>query len=131
MHIINTLSDVRCLEAAGSVASNLAQYLKRKIKAMHLAVEPETVLAEFSLGKHGSIGILEYGDRSLAKLGLPEALDLLMPEWVSRLTLGDTTYFVAYFLQDNGNCSRCLIPESIANDAIRVWLLNQPMEEEE
>lgn len=130
MHIINTLSDVRRLEAAGSVAANLAQYLERKLKVMNLAVGPEMTLVEFSLRKHGSIGILEYGDRSLAKLGLPETLDLLMPEWVSRLVVEDAMYFVAYFLHDDGNCSLCLIPEAIASDVIMTWLSNQPLEEE-
>ncbi|EIW19600.1 MULTISPECIES: hypothetical protein [Pelosinus] len=131
MYIINTLSDVRCLEASGSISINLIQYLERSIKAMHTVVKSKIPLAAFGLEKHGSIGILEPGDRSLAELGLPETLELLMPEWISRLVLSDVNYFVAYFLHGNGNCSRCLIPESIASDVIMVWLLDQPMEEEE
>lgn len=121
--------DVRRLEAAGHIPTDLAGYLDRKMRRICEAVDmvpPE----EFSLETHGPIGIVEKGDRSLTALGLPESLDLVMPEWVSKLELASCRTFWAYFCADNDHVPIAVVPESIACETILAWLSEQPMEEE-
>lgn len=130
MHIVKTTADIGRLEAAGAVPGDLAQYLHRKLHHICTSVG-ETSASEFSLGSHGPIGILEGGDRSLAALGLPESLDLLMPEWISRLELASGRCFIVYFVQDNDFVPIVVIPQHIASEAVLLWLEGQPAEEEE
>jgi len=132
MLVVNTLSDVRRFVEAGKISGELAAYLERKVHQMHRVLEkPDTPVTEFSLKNSGPIGVLEAHQTSLSGLpGLPDRLDLLMPEWISILRLEEETYFVIYFVQDNDYCCRCLVPRSIASDVILEWLDEQPLEEE-
>jgi len=130
VYIINTLADIQQLKDCNRISASLAEYLERKIKELYKSWKSEKTIELASQERNGFIGILQQGDQSLEALGLPERLDLLMPEWVSKLVLRDATYFVAYFLQENMNCSRCLIPKQIVSEAVMTWLEMQPLEEE-
>ena len=101
MQIIKTLGDIQRLAASRGIPTPLAHHLERKMAALHRALAPETDRAAFSLALHGPIGILEKGDRSLSAIGLPDSLDQIMPEWVSRLVVDGEGYYILYVMADN------------------------------
>lgn len=131
MHIIKTLSDVRRLKLTGAISAELAEHFARKLHRSKEALEPELDIEEFSLEYHGSFGLLEKGDKNLAGIGLPESLAEVMPEWVSRLQVANEVYYVLYIMADNDYIGQVYLPDSILEGAIRLWISEQPAEEEE
>ena len=131
MNIIREFRDLQTLEKVGKLSSGLAEHLKRKLRRLQQAVEPERELGEFSLEQHGYIGILEAGDTSLQAIGLPASLEQIMPEWVSRLPLEDEIYYILYVMADNDCVIQVYLPKSLVAGALESWLEEQPLEEEE
>ena len=131
MYIIREFQDIQSIEKAGKLSSSLAEHLTRKLHRLQQAVEPETVLAHFSLEQHGYIGILEAGDTSLQAIGLPASLEQIMPEWVSRLPLEDELYYILYVMADNDCVIQVYLPKTLVAGALEAWLEEQPLEEEE
>lgn len=132
MLIINqAMNDIRRLAQSGLIPSDLASHLDKKVRRLHEALEPETPLEDFCLEAHGLIGILEKGDRSLKEIGMPEDLSLIMPEWISRLTLPESgNVFILYVMATNDEVIQVYLPEDVMPDAVRLWLSEQPLEEE-
>ena len=131
MYIIREFRDLQTLEKSGKLSSGLVEHLTRKLRRLQQAVEPERELGEFSLEQHGFIGILEAGDTSLQAIGLPASLEQIMPEWVSRLPLGDELYYILYVMTDNDCVIQVYLPKSLVAGALEAWLEEQPLEEEE
>ena len=131
MYIIREFRDLQTLEKSGKLSSGLVEHLTRKLRRLQQAVEPERELGEFSLEQHGYIGILEAGDTSLQAIGLPARLEQIMPEWVSRLPLGDELYYILYVVTDNDCVIQVYLPKPLVAGALEAWLEEQPLEEEE
>ena len=131
MNIIREFRDLQMLEKMGKLTSGLAEHLKRKLRRLQQAVEPERELGEFSLEQHGYIGVLEAGDTSLQAIGLPASLEQIMPEWVSRLPLEDELYYILYVMTDNDCVIQVYLPKPLVAGALEAWLEEQPLEEEE
>ena len=131
MYIIREFRDLQTLEKSGKLSSGLVEHLTRKLRRLQQAVEPERELGEFSLEQHGFIGILEAGDTSLQAIGLPASLEQIMPEWVSRLPLGDELYYILYVMADNDCVIQVYLPKTLVAGALEAWLEDQPLEEEE
>ena len=131
MNIIREFRDLQTLEKVGKLSSGLAEHLKRKLRRLQQAVEPERELGEFSLEQHGYIGVLEAGDTSLQAIGLPASLEQIMPEWVSRLPLEDELYYILYVMADNDCVIQVYLPKTLVAGALEAWLEEQPLEEEE
>ena len=131
MYIIREFRDLQTLEKVGKLSSGLAEHLKRKLRRLQQAVEPERELGEFSLEQHGYIGVLEAGDTSLQAIGLPASLEQIMPEWVSRLPLEDELYYILYVMADNDCVIQVYLPKTLVAGALEAWLEEQPLEEEE
>jgi hypothetical protein len=130
MHIINTSKDICNLQERGEISKLLAQHLEKKLTALNQALEPETQPNEFSLGIYGPFCILEKGDKNLSAIGLPESLAEIMPEWVGRLVVGDEVYYVLYVMANNDFVIQVYLSDNIVEGAIRLWLSEQPLEEE-
>lgn len=130
MHIIKTICDIRRLKLAGSISTELAEHFARKLNHLKEALAPELDLEDFSLEFHGVFGVLEASDQNLTAIGLPEDLALIMPEWVSRLEVGGEKYYVLYLLYDNDGVDQVYLPDAIMPGIIRLWLSEQPVEEE-
>ena len=131
MYIVREFRDLQTLEKSGKLSSGLVEHLTRKLRRLQQAVEPERELGEFSLEQHGFIGILEAGDTSLQAIGLPASLEQIMPEWVSRLPLGDELYYILYVMADNDCVIQVYLPKPLVVGALEAWLEEQPLEEEE
>lgn len=131
MHIINTFDNIQCLKGSGMISKPLASHLEKKLAALRVALEPETELTDFSLAMHGPLWILEIGERSLSPIGLPDSLGNVIPEWVSRLKLGEEVYYVLYVMSDNDYVVQIYIHDAAVDGAIREWLAEQSVEEEE
>ena len=131
MYIIREFRDLQTLEKSGTLSSGLVEHLKRKLRRLQQAVEPERELGEFSLEQHGFISILEAGDTSLKAIGLPASLEQIMPEWVSRLPLEDELYYILYVMADNDCVIQVYLPKPLVVGALEAWLEEQPLEEEE
>lgn len=130
MHIIKTMADIRRLKLAGSISAELAAHFARKMDRLKDNLAPELDLEDFNLEMHGVFGVLEASDQDLTAIGLPESLALIMPEWVSRLEVDDEVYYVLYLLYDNDGIDQVYLPDAIMVDEIRLWLSEQPVEEE-
>ena len=131
MYIIREFRDLQTLEKSGKLSSGLVEHLTRKLRRLQQAVEPGRELGEFSLEQHGFIGVLEAGDTSLQAIGLPASLEQIMPEWVSRLPLGDELYYILYVMTDNDCVIQVYLPKPLVVGALEAWLEEQPLEEEE
>ncbi|TWH45162.1 hypothetical protein [Sporomusa sp. KB1] len=130
MYIIKTMADVRRLKLAGSISSELAAHFARKMNQLKENFAPELDLEEFNLETYGVFGILEASDQDLTVIGLPESLALIMPEWVSRLAVGGEVYYIMYIMADNDYIDQVYLPDAIMPDILRLWLSEQPVEEE-
>ena len=130
MYIIKTMSNVRQLKLAGSISPELAAHFARKMNHLKENLAPELDLEDFNLEMHGVFGVLEASDHDLTAIGLPESLALIMPEWVNRLEVAGEVYYVIYFMVDNDMIDQVYIPEEGIADKIRLWLSDQPVEEE-
>ncbi|TCL36244.1 hypothetical protein EV210_109194 [Anaerospora hongkongensis] len=130
MYIIKTMADVRRLKLAGSISPELAAHFARKMNRLRENFAPELDLEEFNLETHGVFGILEPADQDLTAIGLPESLALIMPEWVSRLAVAGEVFYVLYLMADNDFIDQVYLPDAIMPDKIRLWLSEQPAEEE-
>lgn len=130
MHIIKTICDIRRLKLAGSIPTALAEHFARKLNHLKEALAPELDLEDFSLELHGVFGVLEAGDKDLTAIGLPEDLALIMPEWMSRLEVGGEAYYVLYIMADNDYIDQVYLPDAILPGILRLWLSEQPVEEE-
>lgn len=130
MFIIKTMADVRRLKIADSISHELAAHFARKMNRLKETLAPELDLEDFSLEMHGVFGILEESDQNLTAIGLPESLALIMPEWVSRLEVAGEIYYVLYLMADNDFIDQVYLPDVIMSDKIRLWLSEQPVEEE-
>ena len=130
MHIIKTLSDIREKQMSQSISKSLGKHLAKKMATLRLALEPETDLEAFSLAIHGPFGVLEKGDKNLSAIGLPESLTEIMPEWVSRLEVADEVYYVLYIMALEDHVVQVYLPDGIVEKTMRLWLNEQPVEEE-
>lgn len=130
MYIIKTLADIHRLQESQSISGDLVRHLQNKLAALQMALEPDTDLEQFSLAIHGPIGLLEKGDRNLAAIGLPESLDEIMPEWVSRVEVAGGIHYVLYVMADNDYMMQVYLPDAILEEEMRLWLLEQSIEEE-
>ncbi len=130
MQIIRNLNDIQHLKASGLITEALAKHWTRKILALRLALEPETGVEDFSLTTCGSFGVLEKGDNCLSAIGLPDSLAEIMPEWISRLEVSGEVYYVLYIMPGNDRVVQLYLPDEILEETLRLWLSEQPMEEE-
>lgn len=130
MLIIKTMADIRCFNENHVIPSELAKHLEKKLKALSVALEPGTDLESFSLEMYGPFGLMEKGDKNLVPIGLPESLSQIMPEWVSRLELTEELYYILYVMADNEYVVQVYFPANILEEDIRLWLSEQPVEEE-
>lgn len=130
MYIIKTICDIRRLKLSGSISTELAEHFARKLNRLKEALAPELDLEDFSLELHGMFGVLEASDKDLTAIGLPKDLALIMPEWVSRLEVGGEVYYILYIMADNDYIDQVYLPDTIMPAIIRLWLSEQPVEEE-
>jgi hypothetical protein len=130
MHIIKTICDVRRLQLAGAISPELAEHFARKMSRLKEALEPEIDLEEFNLEFHGVFGVLEASDQDMTAIHLPKNLAHIMPEWVSRLEVAGEIFYVLYVLVSNDEVIQVYLPDTIMADKIRLWLSEQPAEEE-
>ncbi|WP_319404376.1 hypothetical protein [uncultured Anaeromusa sp.] len=131
MYIIKTVHDVKRFQEEKVVSEALAAHLLRKIQALHQALGSEAAIDAFCLQEYGMIGVFAAEDAGLQEMGLPAALDPIMPEWVSRLVLEKEEYFVLYIMADNDCIQQIYFPAKTIDKAVRKWLSSQPLEEEE
>lgn len=129
MIVINTIADVRRLEEEGKMTSSLAGHLARKLERLRGTLAPDLLIEEFDTQDSGTICILEAGDRDLTEAGLPADLSLIMPEWISRLTLPDFEASVLYVMATNDVVVQVYLPDAVMPEAVRLWLAEQPDEE--
>jgi len=130
MYIIKTMDDIRRLKLAGSISHELDAHFTRKMNRLKENLEPELDLGEFNLEMHGVFSVLEASDKEVTAIGLPNELALIMPEWISRLEIGNEVYYVLYIMADNDCINQVYLSDSIMQGAIRLWLSEQPVEEE-
>ena len=131
MYIIKTVHDVKKFQEEKVVSEALAAHLLRKIQALHHALGSEAAIDAFCLQEYGMIGVFAAEDAGLKEMGLPAALDQIMPEWVSRLVLEKEEYFVLYIMADNDCIQQVYFPVQTIGKAVRKWLSSQPLEAEE
>lgn len=129
MLIINSVSDIKRLADSGAISGPLASHLMRKIDRIRVHVDPETPIEQFQLTESGTFGVLETRDKDLHEIGVPD-LSVAMPEFVTRLGMGTETFFVAYFLSTNDVIEQVYMPDAVTAGSIRLWLSEQPLEEE-
>jgi len=130
MLIINMLADIQRLKESKFISQALAEHLKRKLKAPNSALEPGASPEDFSLGAHGQIGIMEKGDRVMTAVGLPASLNQIMPEWISRLDVDKTTFYILYTMASNDEVVQIYLPDPILEETVRAWLAEQPLEKD-
>lgn len=130
MYIIKTICDIRRLKLAGSISTELAEHFARKLNRLKEALAPELDLEDFSLEFYGMFGVLEASDKDLSAIGLPKDLALIMPEWISQLKVGGEVYYVLYIMADNDYIDEVYLPDAIVPAVVRLWLSEQPVEEE-
>ena len=130
MHIIKTFSDICEKQMSQVISKSLGKHLETKLEALRVTLEPETDVAKFSLITRGPFGVLEKGDNRLSAIGLPDSLAEIMPEWVSRLELSGEVYYVLYIMAGNDRVVQLYLPDEILEETLRLWLSEQPMEEE-
>jgi len=124
------MCDIRRLKIAGNISEELAKHFARKLNNLKEAVEPNLDLEDFSLEQHGPFGLLEQSDKNLSAIGLPENLAHIMSEWVSRLEVAGEIFYILYVMADNDYVTQVYLPDAIMTEAIRLWLSEQPVEEE-
>jgi hypothetical protein len=101
MYIIRTLEDINTFKDKQAISEDMETYLKQEIQLFRDSLEPEVPLNRFSLDIHGPIVILESSQENLSQLSLPDSILVLMPEWVSRKTIGGIPYYAIFILADN------------------------------
>ncbi len=129
MQIINSIADIQQLKEAKIISKDLAEHLERKVRSLHTQIKQQIGRGDFSLAQYGILVLLEKGDRSLREAGLPEAMEEIMPEWVSRLEVAGEIYFILYLIGNTGSIYRVYVPNPILEEIVRYWLLEQPVEE--
>lgn len=130
MHVIKTLEDIRKLSDCQVISDQLAKHLEKKLKELREALEPDKELNQFSLAQHGPFGLMEKEDQNFTAMGLPKALDQIMPEWVSRVEVAGETYYVLYVMADNDYMVQVYLPDAFIGEALWLWLSEQSVEAE-
>lgn len=131
MYIIKTFKDLRDLAKEDKLTSAMTKYLENEIRLLHQSYEPETSADQFSLDIHGPIAILDSGDEDLSRLGLLKSLRDLMPEWVSRKTIGKLQFYAVFVLADNDYMNQIYVPCQDLLPLLEEWLAEQAETEEQ
>jgi hypothetical protein len=114
MIVIRCIADIELLKVKGTISDNFTQHLLTHFKG--------------NRGSQKIIGILDREDLDLAVLGLPEALEEVMPEWASRLIIPGELYGAFYFLGQAGNVVVVYVASHLWSEVFQKWLLAQPDE---
>lgn len=131
MYIIRTLEDINLFKVKQAISEEMATYLKQEIQLLRDSLEPEVPLNRFSLEIHGPIAILESSEENLSRLGLPDSILTLMPEWVSRKTIGDISYYAIFILADNDFMNQIYVSAKNLPEPIEEWLSEQAEADEQ
>lgn len=114
MIVIRCIADIELLKLKRVISDNFTQHLLTHFKG--------------NRGSQKIVGILDRENLNLAVLGLPEALQEVMPEWVSRLIMPGELYGVFYFLGQSGNVIVVYVASHLWAEVFQKWLLAQPDE---
>ena len=130
MLIFRSLQDIENQQEHRKISAALAAHLTQKLESLRLALEPQTNREDFSLKNHGPIGVMERGDNNLSAIGLPEKLDQIQPEWISRLQVGEEAFHILYVLADNDYMQQVYLSNRLLGEELLCWLEEQSVEEE-
>ncbi len=125
MYIIRTVEDIDVFKVKQTISESMANYLKQEVQLLRDSLEPDVPLSRFSLDIHGPIAILESGEENLSRLGLPDSIFRLMPEWVSRKAIGGIMYYVVFVLADNDFMNQIYFPANNLPKSMEKWLSEQ------
>ncbi len=131
MHIIETRQDIMNLFGKQIITPAMADYLTQEMHLLRNSLEPEVPLLRFSLDIHGPIVLLEHSAENLACLGLRPDIQQIIPEWVSRKTIGSERYYVLFILADNDFIYQLYLLDHNLPEPYAEWLAEEAETDEQ
>lgn len=101
MRIIQMYKDLQVLKQTNVLSDSYMAFLEGEWHGLFEALSTDVNINQFSLQEHGYIVCLEAGDCNLEPVGLPEGLCQSWPEYVEKISLGDTALYRIGILYNN------------------------------